>query len=105
MEDYDEISENNLNPVNAIALGALLRSTRRARGFKTTDEVSEILKVKFGLSVSGRTVYAFENGSYFPRLDVFFALLCVYDLTLDAFNFAFSSDVNEQLQKRIVRKW
>ena len=56
------------------AFGVLLKAARLNRGFSRGQRLCEEVKVKTGMSISERTIYALEEGTRTPSTDAFIAL-------------------------------
>lgn len=77
--------------------GRDLRSLRIRRGFDRAPDFTGLLRHKYGVEVSDRTLYAIERGEQMPRLDFYLAALAALEAERDYFKPAVRADVAERL--------
>lgn len=77
--------------------GRDLRSLRIRRGYDRAPDFTGLLRHKYGVEVSDRTLYAIERGEQMPRLDFYLASLAALEAEPDYFKPAVRADVAERL--------
>ena len=77
--------------------GRDLRSLRIRRGFDRAADFTALLRHKYGVDVSDRTLYAIERGEQVPRLDFYLAALAALEAEPGYFKPAVRADVAERL--------
>lgn len=63
------------NVIDKVILGRRLRALRILSGFDRATELTAILRSKYGIDISDRTVYAIERGEQMPHIDFYIAAL------------------------------
>lgn len=101
--DDDERALAPHNVVDKVAFGRRLRALRIINGYDRMEDFASVLRSRFGVDVSSRTVYAIERGEQMPHLDLVLASLCMLDAASDYFLPAFRKDCVEMLQERWSR--
>ena len=102
VEIGDAEEEGILSPHNVIdkvAFGRRLRAARIINGYDRVGDFTTILRSKYGVDVSDRTVYAIERGEQMPHLDFFVASLALLNPDTGYFFPAIRGDVVEGLKK------
>jgi transcriptional regulator with XRE-family HTH domain len=77
--------------------GRDLRSLRIRRGYDRAPDFTGLLRHKYGVEVSDRTLYAIERGEQMPRLDFYLAALAALEAETGYFKPAVRADVAERL--------
>lgn len=95
------LSPNNI--VDLVIFGRRLRALRVLNGFDRVRDMVSILRSKYGVDVSDRTVYAIERGEQMPHIDFILAVSAILEPPNDYFTPAYRSDVTEMLAKRNSR--
>lgn len=54
--------------------GDLMRTARKAYGYRRGAELSEAIEEATGVKVSEKTLYSVEGGEYPPKVDVYLAM-------------------------------
>lgn len=75
--DHEEEQEAALTPHNVVDLvvfGRRLRALRVLNGYDRVGDLTTILRGKYGVEVSDRTVYAIERGEQMPHIDFLLAV-------------------------------
>lgn len=54
--------------------GDLMRTARKAYGYRRGSELSEAIEEATGVRVSEKTLYSIEAGEYPPKVDVYLAM-------------------------------
>jgi DNA-binding XRE family transcriptional regulator len=98
--DVDEL-DDDLAPHSVVDMktfGRRLRALRVLRGFDRASDFTAVLRSRYGVEASDRTLYAIERGEQMPGID--FALACVAILHPPRRYFfpAFREDVVEALE-------
>ena len=77
--------------------GRDLRSLRIRRGYDRAADFTALLRHKYGVEVSDRTLYAIERGEQAPRLDFYLAALAALEAEPGYFRPAVRDDAAERL--------
>lgn len=99
-QDNGELLLSPQNVVDKVAFGRRLRALRVLNGYDRVQEFTHVLRSRFGVDVSDRTVYAIERGEQMPHLDFFIGCLATFDQPYDYFWPAIRTDVIEVIKKR-----
>ena len=91
MTDYQPI-------IDAPAFGLELRLLRMRRGYVRPEQLLQVMRERYGVEVSERTIWAIERGEQLPRLDLFLAMLSVLHEEPEYFYATFGSDILEQMR-------
>lgn len=91
MTDYQPI-------IDAVAFGLELRLLRMRRGYVRPEQLIDVMRSRYGVDVSERTIWAVERGEQMPRLDLFLAMLAVLHEEPEYFYTTFGSDIREQMR-------
>ena len=78
--------------------GRDLRSLRIRRGFDRAGDFTSLLREKYGVEISDRTLYAFERGEQMPRLDFYLAAIAALDAERGYFSPAVRADVRKKTE-------
>ena len=95
----DPAGPSPANIMDTAVFGRYLRSLRTRQGFETGREFVDLLRSKYGVDASDRTLYAIERGEQMPRLDFVVAALAALDADLAYFYPAVRSDVVKRLRE------
>lgn len=68
-----DLSPNNI--IDKVVFGRRLRAQRVLNGYDRVGQLTQILRSRYGVDVSDRTIYAIERGEQMPHLDFFVAVL------------------------------
>ena len=99
-ENHDE--DGQLAPhnvVDKVVFGRRLRAARILHGFDRVTEFTNILRSRYGVDVTDRSVYAIERGEQMPHLDFFVAALALLNPDRGYFFPSIRGDVVEALKK------
>lgn len=101
-ETHDEIrdDEEALSPANIIdrvQFGRRLRAARIMHGFDRMSDFAALLRSRYGVDVSDRTVYAIERGEQMAHMDFFLAACHLLQCPFEYFAPTFRHDVSEGL--------
>lgn len=77
VDDEDALAPPSV--VDASTFGRRLRALRVLHGFDRATDFVTVLRGRYGIDISDRTLYAIERGEQMPQLD--FTLACVAILT------------------------
>jgi transcriptional regulator with XRE-family HTH domain len=99
VEDEEDLDLAPHNVVDKVAFGRRLRALRIIHGFDRVTDFVSLLRSRYGIDVSDRTVYAIERGEQMPHLDFFVACLALLDPERGYFFPAIRGDVVESLKK------
>lgn len=102
METSQDGDEEALLPqsiVDLVIFGRRLRALRVLNGFDRVSDFANILRGRYGVDVSDRTVYAIERGEQMPHLDFVIASVAILEAPHDYFLPAYRTDVAEMLRK------
>jgi transcriptional regulator with XRE-family HTH domain len=83
--------------LDAGVFGRDLRSLRIRRGYDRAADFTALLRHKYGVEVSDRTLYAIERGEQVPRLDFYLAAVAALEAGPGYFTPAVRADVAERL--------
>lgn len=93
-----------------IAFGTILRHYRQANQY-SVNELTDILKKDYGMAISPKSVYSWENGQSKPTVDTFIILCKLYGINhiLDTFGIAANKEqppliLNEE-ERQIILKY
>lgn len=101
--DEDEL--NGLAPHRIVDLhlfGRRLRACRIMQGYDRASDFVAVLRSRFGIDVSDRTVYAIERGEQMPGFDFAVACFVLLDPSPGFFAPALRDDVRAFLDRRRV---
>lgn len=102
-KDEEQSWETDLAPhniVDQVAFGRRLRAQRVLMGFDRVQQLTHILRSRFGVDVSDRTVYAIERGEQMPHLDFVLGCIVALECPLHYFAPALRHDVWEFMQAK-----
>jgi transcriptional regulator with XRE-family HTH domain len=95
-EEVDGI-ETDLAPqniVDTVVFGRRLRAQRVLMGFDRVQQLTHILRSRYGIDVSDRTVYAIERGEQMPHVDFFLGACAALGVHPSYFTPALKSDLS-----------
>lgn len=95
-ESCEELSPHNI--IDTVVFGRRLRAARILNGFDRVTEFTILLRSRYGIDISDRTVYAIERGEQMPNLDFFVAALALLMPDVGYFFPAIRGDVVEILK-------
>lgn len=101
-EHDDEEALQPQNILDLVTFGRRLRAVRILHGYDRMSDFASVLRARYGVELSDRTVYAIERGEQMPHLDFFFAVLALLQPSPGYFDPAIRHDVAEAIQ-RVVR--
>jgi DNA-binding XRE family transcriptional regulator len=98
-EDEDALERDLLpqNIVDRVAFGRRLRARRVLEGYDRVGQLTHILRSRYGVDVSDRTIYAIERGEQMPHLDFVLAVVAALKTPLHYFAPVIRSDVWQAL--------
>lgn len=85
------------NVVDLVQFGRRLRARRIIEGFDRVSDLTAILRSRYGVDVSDRTVYAIERGEQMPHLDFVLSIVAALNCPLDYFAPVIRHDVWKSL--------
>lgn len=99
-EDEDLVLEQDLSPhniVDKVAFGRRLRAQRVLQGYDRVGQLTHVLRSRYGVDVSDRTIYAIERGEQMPHIDFVLACVAALETPLHYFAPAIRHDVWQAL--------
>lgn len=96
-EDGMEQDLAPLNIVDKVVFGRRLRARRIIEGFDRVGQLTHVLRSRYGVDVSDRTIYAIERGEQMPHLDFVLGVVAALKCPQDYFAPAIRHDVWEAL--------
>lgn len=100
VESSDEGVEQDLAPQNIfdrVVFGRRLRAQRIIMGFDRVQQLTHVLRSRYGIDVSDRTIYAIERGEQMPHVDFVLAVVAALHCPLHYFAPAIRHDVWEAM--------
>lgn len=88
------------NIIDRVVFGRRLRAQRVLQGYDRVGQLTHVLRSRYGVDVSDRTIYAIERGEQMPHADFMVAVIVALDCPLEYFAPAFRADVQEFFVKR-----
>lgn len=88
------------NVVDKVAFGRRLRAQRVLAGFDRVTDFVALLRSRYGVDISDRSVYAIERGEQMPHLDLVVAAAALLQAPADYFAPAIRQDVIDALWGR-----
>lgn len=85
------------NIVDLVVFGRRLRAQRIIQGYDRVGQLTHVLRSRYGIDVSDRTVYAIERGEQMPHLDFVLGVVAALDCPLHYFAPAMRHDVWQAL--------
>ena len=85
------------NIVDKVVYGRRLRAQRVLMGFDRVQQLTHVLRSRFGVDVSDRTVYAIERGEQMPHLDFFLGVCAALEVHPNYFMASVRSDAADVL--------
>lgn len=101
-ETADHDDERDLAPhniVDTVVFGRRLRAQRIVMGYDRVSQLTHVLRSRYGIDVSDRTLYAIERGEQMPHLDIVLGVIAALECPSGYFDPAIRSDVVGHLQK------
>lgn len=98
-EHEEELELSPHNVIDKVVFGRRLRALRVLNGFDRMSDFASLLRSRYGVDVSDRTVYAIERGEQMPHLDFFVAVLALLNPDKGYFHPMLRGDVNEALKQ------
>lgn len=95
--DHDEMELSPHNIVDRVVFGRRLRAQRVLMGFDRVGQLTDILRARYGIDVSDRTIYAIERGEQMPHVDFVLGVVAALDCPLHYFAPAIRHDVWQAL--------
>ena len=96
----DDERETDLAPqniVDRVVFGRRLRARRVIEGFDRVGQLTHVLRSRYGIDVSDRTIYAIERGEQMPHLDFVLGVMTALNCPIDYFHPAVRADVADYL--------
>lgn len=87
------------NIIDLVSFGRRLRAQRVLQGFDRVQQLTSILRSRYGVDVSDRTVYAIERGEQMPHWDFVVGVIAALECPFMYFAPAIRHDVWEILQR------
>lgn len=87
------------NIVDKVAFGRRLRAQRVLMGFDRVSDLTQVLRSRYGVDVSDRTVYAIERGEQMPHLDFYLGACAALDVHPSYFMPAIRHDVGDMFSE------
>jgi hypothetical protein len=94
--DTEDSLETDLSPhniVDTVMFGRRLRAQRVLQGFDRVGQLTHILRSRYGIDVSDRTIYAIERGEQMPHLDFVLGVVVALECPVHYFAPAMRHDV------------
>lgn len=91
--DNLELDLSPHNIVDTVAFGRRLRAQRVLQGFDRVGQLTHVLRSRYGIDVSDRTIYAIERGEQMPHLDFVLGVVAALECPLHYFAPAIRHDV------------
>lgn len=101
-EPEDDERERDLAPqniVDTVQFGRRLRARRIIEGFDRVSQLTHVLRSRYGIDVSDRTIYAIERGEQMPHLDFVLGCQAALKCPVNYFQPAIRHDVWAALMK------
>jgi len=98
--ETDDDRERDLAPQNildCVVYGRRLRAARVLAGYDRVGQLTHVLRSRFGIDVSDRTIYAIERGEQMPHADFAIAVVAALQTDLHYFAPAIRHDVWQAL--------
>lgn len=99
VENHDS-QEHDLAPQNIfdkVVFGRRLRAQRVLMGYDRVQQLTHILRSRYGIDISDRTIYAIERGEQMPHVDFVLAVVAALVTPLNYFAPAIRHDVWEAM--------
>lgn len=96
-EEGGELAPHNV--IDKVQFGRRLRAARILQGFDRVTDFTNLLRSRYGIDITDRSVYAIERGEQMPHLDFFVAALALLAPDQGYFFPAIRGDVVEALKK------
>lgn len=99
--DGGEVDLSPHNILDRVVFGRRLRAARVISGFDRVGQLTHVLRSKYGIDISDRSIYAIERGEQMPHLDFFLAVCVALDVPPTYFGPATRQDVHEWTLKKM----
>lgn len=86
------------NILDKVTFGRRLRALRVLREYDRVSDLTAVLRGRYGVEVSDRSLYAVERGEQMPGLDLFFALCAILRPDASYFEACLRADVAQALK-------
>lgn len=99
-QEFEDGSEQDLAPqniVDKVAFGRRLRAQRVLMGYDRVSQLTHVLRSRYGIDISDRSIYAIERGEQMPHLDLVLGVVAALATPLNYFAPAIRHDVWQQL--------
>lgn len=96
VETDEDGLERDLAPQNIfdrVVFGRRLRAARVLAGYDRVSQLTQVLRSRYGIDVSDRTIYAIERGEQTPHIDFYLGVQAALALPMDYFQPAVRHDV------------
>lgn len=94
-DDEDALAPQNI--VDKVQFGRRLRAARIMHGYDRMTDFAAIIRSRYGVDVSDRTVYAIERGEQLAHMDFFLAACHLLQTPFDYFAPVLRQDVGRDL--------
>lgn len=94
--ETNDSQEQDLAPqniVDRVVFGRRLRAQRVLEGYDRVGQLTHVLRSRYGIDVSDRTIYAIERGEQMPHLDFVLGVVAALNCPLHYFMPAIRHDV------------
>ena len=101
--ENEDDREHDLSPhniVDRVMFGRRLRAQRVLMGFDRVGQLTHVLRSRYGIDVSDRTIYAIERGEQMPHFDFYVGVCAALDVPPGYFSPAIRHDVAELFQAK-----
>lgn len=95
--DGQELDLAPHNIIDKVAFGRRLRAQRVLMGFDRVSQLTQILRSRYGIDISDRSIYAIERGEQMPNLDFVVGVVAALECPLNYFAPAIRHDVWQAL--------
>ena len=100
IDETDDEREHDLAPhniVDCVAFGRRLRAQRVLQGFDRVGQLTHVLRSRYGIDISDRTIYAIERGEQMPHWDFVLGVCAALGMRPEYFGPAVRHDIYEAL--------
>lgn len=97
--EADEV-DDELAPQSVVdlrTLGRRLRALRVLQGFDRASDFTTIMRSRYGVEITDRTLYAIERGEQMPHLDFMLGMIAILHPPVRYFGPAIRDDVMEAM--------
>jgi transcriptional regulator with XRE-family HTH domain len=106
VDNTEEAVETDLAPhniVDKVAFGRRLRAQRVLMGFDRVGQLTDVLRSRYGVDVSDRTIYAIERGEQMPHIDFLLGVMAALEVNFTYFSASVRHDVWQDILTRAPR--